>query len=62
MLDSIKRMCTPWDKSINEKLSCIREVFVKNMAESYANYYTVIGARGGKKRILIDRNMVIWPD
>ncbi|MDR3341124.1 MAG: hypothetical protein LBT25_13740 [Candidatus Symbiothrix sp.] len=62
MTGSIKRICTPLDKSINEKLSRIREAFVRCIAESYAEHYYVTGDRGEKKRIRIDRELVSLPE
>ena len=61
MSKSIKRICTPSDKSINEKLSRIKEAFVKNMAEVYANYYIITGKRGKSKQIRINRKFVSFP-
>jgi hypothetical protein len=62
MTDSIKRMCSPLDSSINEKISRIREAFVKVIAPKYADYYIITGLRGEKKQIKIDRNQVSLPD
>jgi hypothetical protein len=61
MTDSIEKMCTPTDNSINEKLSRIREAFVKNISEEYAKFYYVSGERGEIKQIRIERNLVNLP-
>ncbi|GHT45364.1 hypothetical protein FACS189440_01230 [Bacteroidia bacterium] len=58
MTDSIEKMCNPLDNSINEKLSRIREAFVKNIAEEYAKFYYVSGERGDVKRIRLDKKLV----
>ncbi|MDR3217522.1 MAG: hypothetical protein LBU22_00840 [Dysgonamonadaceae bacterium] len=62
MSDSIKRICSPLDQSVNEKLSRIRAAFVRNMAETYAEHYYVTGDRGEKKQIRIDRKLVSLPE
>ena len=62
MSKSIKRICTPSDKSINEKLSRIKAAFINNMTERYANHYIITGKRGKLKQILINRELVFLPD
>lgn len=61
MHDSVKRICSPADSSLNEKLSRIRESFAKKMTDSYAVYYYVTGDRGEKKQIKLDRELVSLP-
>jgi hypothetical protein len=58
MTDSIEKICNPLDNSINEKLSRIREAFVKNISEEYAKSYYVSGERGEVKKIRLDRKLV----
>jgi hypothetical protein len=56
-------MCSPLDSSVNEKLSRIKEAFVRKISEDgYAEHYFVTGDRGGKKQIRIDRRLVSLPD
>ena len=62
MNDSIKRICTPFENSLNEKLSRIREAFVKNISEKYAEYYYVTGVKGETKQIKLDRRLVSMPE
>ena len=62
MSDSIKRICSPLDSSVNEKLSRIREAFVRNISEKYAEYYYVTGDRGEKKRIKLNRELMSMPE
>jgi hypothetical protein len=62
MYDSIKRLCTPLDPSLHEKLSRIREAFLRNMADKYAKHYYVCGDRGEKMQIRIDRALVSLPE
>jgi hypothetical protein len=62
MLYSIKRICTPSESSVNEKLSRIREAFVRNISEKYAEYYYVTGSRGEKKQIKLDRGLMSIPE
>ena len=61
MTDSVKRICTPSDSSVNEKLSRIREAFVRNIFEKFAEYYYVTGGRGEKKQIKLDRELLSMP-
>ncbi|MDR2026783.1 MAG: hypothetical protein LBQ01_04390 [Prevotellaceae bacterium] len=61
MSDSIERLCNPADSSINEKLSRIREAFIRKMSGSNASNYCVTGPRGEKKRIALNRELVSMP-
>lgn len=62
IIDSIERICTPTDNSINEKLSRIRDAFVRKIDEEYAQFYYVSGKRGQARRIEVDRNLVMMND
>jgi hypothetical protein len=63
MVNSIKDMCSPaLSGSVHEKLSRIREAFIKNIAEDYAKHYIISGDRGEMKRILIERKLVSLPE
>jgi tetratricopeptide (TPR) repeat protein len=57
---SINEVTNPSSNSINEKCSRIKEAFVKHFDESIACHYYVTGERGKEKRIIINRDLVIW--
>lgn len=61
MVESIDRICNPFEGSINEKLSRIKEAFLKKMSMDTAKYYIVKGERGMKKKIEIDRSLIVFP-
>lgn len=51
----------PIDNRINTIFSFIRRTFDKLLgAPSIANYYSITGARGEKRKIELDRDYVIW--
>ena len=62
MNDSVKRMCSPIDQSVNEKISRIREAFVSQISDNYAKHYYITGDRGKEKLIKIDLSLVSLPD
>lgn len=62
MSDSVKRMCSPIDQSVNEKISRIREAFVSQISDNYAKHYYITGERAKEKVIKIDRSLVSLPD
>ena len=57
---SIKKLTNPFDNSVNEKCSRIRAAFLKVVAEDIAENYYIIGDRGEAKKILLDRELVIY--
>lgn len=61
MVESVNRICNPLEGSINEKLSRIKEAFLKKMSMDTAKYYIVAGERGMKKKIEIDRSLIRLP-
>lgn len=61
MVESINRICNPLEGSINEKLSRIKEAFLKKISIDSAQYYIVSGERGMPKRILLDPSLVQFP-
>jgi hypothetical protein len=61
IVESINRICNPFEGSINEKLSRIKEAFLKKMSMDTAKYYIVTGERGKKKSIDIDRSLIELP-
>jgi hypothetical protein len=63
MEKSIHLMCSLLDSFVNEKLSRIKEAFVRKISENgYAEHYVITGYRVGKKQIGIDRRLVSLPD
>ena len=61
MTESINRICNPGEGSINEKLSRIKEAFLRQMSMDTAKYYIVNGDRGQEKKIMLDRLLVELP-
>jgi hypothetical protein len=61
IVDSINRICNPTDGSINEKLSRIKEAFIKKIAIEYARNYIITGERGQTKKIMLNRSLLQLP-
>ena len=61
VVESIDRICNPIEGSINEKLYRIKEAFLRKMSMDTAKNYIVVGERGMKKRIEIDRSLIELP-
>ena len=61
VVESINRICNPFEGSINEKLSRIKEAFLKQMSMENAKFYIVSGERGMVKKIELDRELVVLP-
>ena len=61
VVESINRICNPFEGSINEKLSRIKEAFLKQMSMDTAKFYIVSGERGMVKKIELDRELVKLP-
>ena len=57
---SIKKLTNPLDNSVHEKCSRIREAFLKVVAEDIAENYYITGARGEPKKVLLDRELVLY--
>jgi len=62
MVESVNRICNPFEGSINEKLSRIKEAFLKKISMDTAKYYIVVGERGMNKKIKIDRSLIELPN
>ena len=62
IVESIDRICNPLEGSINEKLSRVKEAFLKKMSMDTAKYYIIAGDRGLKKKIEIDRSLIKLPN
>ncbi len=60
VLSSFDRPVNPYDNSINEKCSRIREAFVSRFDDSIARNYYVWGEYGQPKKGALDRNLIIW--
>lgn len=58
--ESIKKMTDPFDNSVNEKCSRIRAAFLRVIAEDIAENYYIIGSRGEAKKIVLNRELVIY--
>ena len=61
IVESIDRICNPSDGSINEKISRIKEAFIKKMSIDTAKYYIITGERGQKKEIPLNRSLMQLP-
>lgn len=60
--ENVKKLVNPFDNSINEKCTRIKEAFIQHFHESVAENYFIIGGRRHSKRIIIPRNLIIWED
>lgn len=56
---SVERLCTPFDNSINEKLSRIRKSFCAVVHESVASHYVVQGGRGEERYISLEEELIM---
>lgn len=57
---SIIKLTNPLDNSVHEKCSRIRAAFLSVVAEDIAESYYITGGRGEVKRVLLDRELVIY--
>ena len=57
---SIWDVTDPLSNSINEKCSRIREAFVSQFDERFAQNYYIVGKRAEPKKILLPRDLVKW--
>lgn len=60
MRQSVDNLVDPLSNSLNEKCSCIREAFLREMDDSIACHYYITGDRATPKRIKLDRGLVEW--
>lgn len=56
----VKRICEPFNNSINEKCSRIKEAFLLKIHEDIADNYVVTGKRGEVKRVNLPIDKIIW--
>lgn len=59
---SVEALCNPTKNSINEKCSRIKEVFIIHFDETIASHYYISGMSGGKKMIMLPRDLVKWEE
>ena len=57
---SVQQLLDPYNNSINEKCSRIREAFVSKFNDKLAEYYYITGERGEKKSVKLDRKLITW--
>jgi hypothetical protein len=62
MKKTIDELTNPYNNSMNEKCSRIRLAFLKVMDERVANHYLIGGNRNERKRIPLDRKLVIFEE
>lgn len=60
MRESIASLIDPFSNSICEKCAAIKKAFVLQVKDNIAKNYYVTGMQGGKKGIVLDRNLVEW--
>lgn len=58
--ESIDNITDPFNNSINEKCSRIREAFLKVVAEDIAENYFITGKRAEPKVVKLDRELVVF--
>lgn len=58
VITRLERITDPFDNSINEKCSRIREAFLSQMSEDIAENYFITGRRGCEKKIKLKRNLI----
>lgn len=57
---SIKKLTDPFDNSVHEKCSRIREAFLRVVADDIAENYYITGGRGEDKKVLLNRELIIY--
>lgn len=58
--DSIIALTNRTGNSLNEKIARIKSAFTAKMKDPVAKNYYIEGPKGGKKRISLPREMVVW--
>lgn len=58
--ENIKKLTNPFDNSINEKCTRIKEAFISHFHESTARFYYVQGGRTCNKAIDVPQDLIIW--
>jgi hypothetical protein len=62
MQRSVNSLVNPLNNSINECCSRIKAAFINELDYSVINQYIITGTRGEKKRVLLDRSLVLIED
>lgn len=57
---SVDMLVNPFNNSINEKCSRIKQAFLREFDDSIARNYYITGGRGEAKKIVLPQEMVIW--
>ena len=60
MKESIDSLTNPFNNSISEKCTAVKNAFTKVVNEDIAKHYYIRGVQGGKKGISLNRSMVEW--
>lgn len=60
MNNSINQLTDSTENSTSEKLSKIKTKIIDAVGKELAPHYIIEGPRGGRKKITLDRNLVIW--
>lgn len=58
--ESINKLTNPFENSINEKCTRVKEAFLLLMHETVAETYFITGNRGEVKRVKLPTDMIIW--
>lgn len=59
---SIEELANPYSNSMSEKCSRIKEAFLKQIDDEWAQYYYISGERNEEKVIKLDRNKVVFEE
>ncbi len=59
---SIEELANPYSNSMSEKCSRIKEAFLKQIDEEWAQYYYISGERNEEKVIKLDRTKVVFEE
>ena len=57
---SIASLVEPFNNSISEKVTAVKNAFLKQISEEITKHYCIRGAQGEKKGIALDRSLVEW--
>lgn len=58
--ESINKLTNPFENSINEKCTRVKEAFLQLMHETVAETYYITGNRGDVKRVKLPTEMIVW--
>ncbi|MDR1860387.1 MAG: hypothetical protein LBR06_05650 [Bacteroidales bacterium] len=61
MRESIKQLCHPTENSVNEKISRVKQAFLRQISDRNACHYYIAGARGKEYKIMLDRKLLRLP-